>query len=437
MADMSGLQVKLQKGASAIQSNSYVSAITNGLMSLMPVTIVGALGSLINSLPFAGYQTFLVNTGLKTVTAIPTEITTNLLALYAVFLIAAKFAEAHDIDGIPAGMLSLMTFFIVTPFVTPEGAYSIQAYSTYWFGAQGLFTAFIVALVVAKIYTVFTVKGWVIKMPAGVPPTVSKSFSSMIPGFVVAIGGLVIRYGLSLTPFEDLHQMIFGLVATPLQALGGSFPALIVAVLACHILWLCGVHGGLVTYSVFIAIWTPLGTANLAAYNAGQPIPNIITGSLFAMTIVTGSGSTLGLAISMLRAKSAQYRMLGKLALVPNAVGINEPLIFGLPIIMNFTLAIPFILVPLTILFAGYFGMLSGILPYLPGISVPLGVPVIVNGLMAGGWRWAIFQALSVVLSYFVYRPFFKKIDQQAFELEEAAKTETTATTTTTAAATA
>lgn len=425
MADMSGVQLKLQKVATAIQSNSYVSAITNGLMSLMPITIVGAIGSLINSLPFEAYQAFLKSSGLKTITAIPSEITTNLLVLYAVFLIAAKFAEAQSTDGIPAGLLSLMTFFIVTPFVSPEGAYSIEAYPAFWFGAQGLFTAFIVALIVAKIYTVFTIKGWVIKMPAGVPPTVSKSFSSMIPGFVVAIGGLVVRYGLSLTPFEHLHQMIFGLVATPLQALGGSFPALILAVLACQILWVCGVHGALVTYSVFAAIWAPIGTANLAAYNAGQPIPNLVSGSLFAMTVAMGSGATLGLAIAMLRAKSEQYKMLGKLALVPNAVGINEPLIFGLPIIMNFTLAIPFILIPLTILIAGYVGMLSGVLPRLPGVSVPLGVPIIINGLMAGGWRWAIFQALTVILSYFGYLPFFKKMDKQAYELEEAAKKET------------
>lgn len=424
MATMTEFQLKLQKGASAVQGNQYVSAITNGLMSLMPITIIGAVGSLINSLPFESYQQFLINSGLKVITAIPTEITTNLLALYAVFLIAAKFAESHQIDGIPAGLLALMTFFIVTPFVSPEGAYSIEAYTVFWFGAQGLFTAFIVALIVAKIYTVFNLKGWVIKMPEGVPPTVTKSFSSMIPGFTVAILGLVIRYLLSLTAFGDLHQLIFGLVATPLQALGGSFPALIIAVLACQILWLCGVHGALVTYSVFIAIWTPLGTENLAAYNAGLAIPNLVTGSLFAMTIAMGSGATLGLTMAMLKSKSKQYKMLGKLALVPNACAINEPIIFGLPIIMNFTLAIPFITIPLVILIAGYLGMVTGILPYLPGISVPLGVPIIINGLMAGGWKWAIFQGLSIILSYFGYLPFFKKLDKQAYQNELAAQKE-------------
>lgn len=261
-------------------------------------------------------------------------------------------------------------------------------------------------------------------MPAGVPPTVAKSFSSMVPGFTVAIGGLIVRFALSLTSFEHFHQMIFNLVATPLRALGGSFPAMIIAVLACQILWFCGVHGALVTYSVFMVVWTPLGMENLAAYNAGEPLPHMITASLFAMTVAMGSGATFGLAIAMLKAKSEQYKILGRLALIPNMVGINEPIIFGLPIIMNVTLIIPFILVPLIILITGYLGMLTGLLPYLPGISVPLGVPVVVNGLLAGGWRWAIFQAFTIIVSYVGYLPFFKKMDAQAYELEVAANAE-------------
>lgn len=428
MSESISVQAKVQKVASVIQSNVYVSAITNGLMSAMPITIIGAIGTLINGLPFESYQNFLVNSNLKMITSIPAEVTGNLGAMFIVFLIAAKFAESHDIDGIPAGMLSLMAFLIITPFTSPEGAYTLESVPAYWFGAQGMITAFIIALLVAKVYTVFTLKGWVIKMPAGVPPTVSKSFASMIPGFIIAFGALVIRFGLSLTPFEDLHQLIFDLVSTPLRALGTNFFALIFAVLVCQILWLVGVHGTLVTLSVFMPIWSSIGTENLVAYNAGLPIPNLGSGDLFAQAIAMGAGATLGLAIAMLKAKSKQYKMLGKLAVVPNFVGINEPLIFGLPIIMNLTLAIPFILVPILIVIFGYVGMSLGILPFLPGIGIPLGVPIIVNGLLAGGWKWAVFQALAVVLSYFMYLPFFKTADKQAYAREQEAEINTDST---------
>jgi PTS system cellobiose-specific IIC component len=427
MADFSNVQMSLQRGAGAIQNNKYISAITNGLMSAMPITIVGALGSLVNSFPVQGYQDFLVNTGLKAITVIPSEITTNLLAIYVVYLIAAKFAESYDIDGTPAGILALMSFLIVTPFNYSE-ANTLASLPATWMGAPGLFTAFLVALLSAKVYTIFKIKGWVIKMPDGVPPTVSKSFSGLVPGLVLAVIAMVIRYVMTLTAYADIHSFIFSVVAAPLTKLGGSFTALLVAMFAAQILWLVGVHGAMVVYSVFMPIWTPLGTENLAAYNAGLEIPNIVSGSMFGMVVFMGSGATLGLALAMLRAKSEQYRVLGKLSLIPNICGINEPIIFGMPIIMNFTLAIPFILVPLIIAVTSYLGMLTGILPYLPGIAVPLGVPVIINGLMAGGWRWAVYQALMIGVSYFVYLPFFKVMDKAAYKQEVEAQQQTEAT---------
>jgi len=193
---------------------------------------------------------------------------------------------------------------------------------------------------------------------------------------------------------------------------------MLIAVIAGHLLWIFGIHGTMVVYSVFIAIWTPLGVENLAAFNAGLPIPHLVTGSLFFQAVAMGSGATLGLALAMLKAKSERYRTIGKLAVVPNALGINEPVIFGLPVVMNPILAIPFMLTPAIIITAAYFLMITGILNPLPGIATPLGTPIIVAGLIGGGWKWAIFQALTIVLSYVMYKPFFNIMDKKAFEEE-------------------
>lgn len=417
---MENFQISLQKAAGAIQNNKYVSAITNGLMTGMPVLIIGAIGTMLNGLPIDTYQNFLVNTGLKEFTAIPTEITTNLLALYMAFNIAVKFAESFDIDGTPAGMLSFMSFLIVTPYAFDQEAltYAITDLPATWLGATGLFTAFLVALVTARIYVLFQQNDWVIKMPDGVPPTVSKSFSGMIPGFVITILWLVVRYVAALTPMGDIHSIIYGLIAAPLTVLGGNIWAMIVAVILAHVLWIVGVHGMMVIFSVMTPILTVLTNENLAAYNSGQPLPNMINSALLMQVIFIGSGATLGLAILMLRAKSEQYRLLGKLALVPNFVGINEPLIFGLPIVMNFTLAIPFILTPTVVLILGYLGMVTGLLPLLPGFAAPLGTPAIISGFLMGGWRWAIFQVLMIGVSTAIYYPFFKTMDQKAYAKE-------------------
>lgn len=414
---MNNFQQTLQGFAGKIQGNRYISAITNGLMASMPITMVGALGSLINSVPIQGYQDFLTSSGLKEFTAIPSEITTNLLAIYIVFLIASKFVESYELEGTSAGLLAVMALLIVTPFTFSERM-SIESIPTAWLGAAGIFTAFFIGLSVGKIYSIFKLKGWVIKMPAGVPPTVEKSFGSMLPGFMIGILALVIRIVMAYTPFENIHQFIFGMIAAPLTRLGGSFPAMVIAIVIGHILWFVGVHGTMVVYSVFAGIWTPLTTANLAAFNAGQEIPNLISSSLFSMAMFMGSGATLGLVLLMMRGKAEQHRMLGKLVLIPNICGINEPILFGLPIIMNFTLVIPFVIMPTLICVLSYAGMVTGILPPLTGVGAPLGTPVILQGLMTGGWQWSVFQAIMIVVSYFVYLPFFRIADKLAYQKE-------------------
>jgi len=421
MAEKMSIQERVQMASTKVQNNPYIGAISGGLMSALPVTIVGAFGSLLNGLPIPVYQDFLVNTGLKTLTSIPNEITNNMLALYVVFLIASKFAEAHKLDGTPAGMLSLMSFLIVTPFNISEAG-TMESFSVQWFGAAGLFTAFIVALITAKVYTVFRIKGWIIKMPEGVPPTVSKSFSGLIPSLVLMVVWLAVRGIFLLTPFGDIHNFIFSMFAAPLTALGNTFIAMLIAIIVAHVLWLFGIHGMLIVISVMLPIWTPNAVENLAAFNAGEPIPNLISSSLFFQVPVMGSGATLGLALAMMRGKSERYKTLGKLAVIPNACGINEPIIFGTPMVMNFSLAIPFILTPTLIFIAAYVLSAIGVLPYLPGINAPLGTPIIIAGLISGGWRWALFQLGTVVLSYFVYKPAFNTMDKAAYEEEQKLK---------------
>src|SRR5699024_5370108 len=132
--------------------------------------------------------------------------------------ISVNFAVSFYIDVSPSCMLSFMSFLIVPPYAFDSEAltYAITDLPATWLGATGLFTAFLVSLVTARIYVLFQQKNWVIKMPDGVPPTVAKSFSGMIPGFVIAILWLIVRYIAALTPMGDIHSIIYGLIAAPL-----------------------------------------------------------------------------------------------------------------------------------------------------------------------------------------------------------------------------
>lgn len=406
---------------SKIQGNRYVQSITNGLMASIPITIFGALGSLVNSVPIPAYQDFLVSSGLKAITSIPTEITNNLLALYMVMAIATNVCKSFDIsDGILPGITAFLAFLILTPFTIGETGV-MAAIPTQWLGAPGLFSAFIVAIISGKVYSWIKIKGWTIKMPDSVPPNVSESLSSLVPTMLVGIGALIIRGVFAITEYGDIHNLIFTSISKPLQHLGGGFLVMVFALILCQIMWLLGIHGALIIISVFTPIWMSSGVENLAAFNAGEAIPNMVTGGLFAQALAMGSGQTLGLAILMVRAKSKRYKVLGDLSIVPNICGINEPLIFATPIVLNPLLAIPFIVMPLITLVSAYLGCLTGLLPWLPGISAPLGTPIIFSGFVAGGMsiRWAIFQVIMLVLSYLVYKPFFNKIDRIAVAEEQ------------------
>lgn len=412
-------RLKLLKISAAIQKNRFISGISNGLSATMPMLIGGAIFTLIDSLNITAYQDFLVNTGLKTLTAIPATITTDLIALYASFTIANALSKEFKKDGATAGILSLMAFFLVTPMgtMTDETA----GFSVTWLGARGLFVAMIVATLVTLIYSFVIDKKFYIKMPNGVPPTIEKSMAALVPAFIILVFFLIVRGLFSMTEFGDIHTFIFSFVQAPLTHLGGSPIAYMIAILAISVLWFFGVHGALVVLSVMSPIWTPLRLENLTAFQQGLEMPNVIAGSSTYMIFssIGGSGATLGLAIALLFAKSKQYKTMGKLAFIPSIFGINEPLLFGMPIVLNLKLAIPFVLTPLITNGLGIAGTMLGILPKLRGMGTPTGTPIIVRGFLEGGWKIALFQVLLIGISFVIYYPFFKSMDKEAFQKEE------------------
>ncbi|MBA9087937.1 PTS system cellobiose-specific IIC component [Fontibacillus solani] len=410
---------KLQKISGIIQKNKYMSSISNGLAAVMPVLIGGAIFSLIDSLNLQVYQDFLVSTGLKTLTSLPAQVTTNVISIYVVFSIAYVLAESFKKNGFAAGIIAIMSFLIVTPMGKMED--QTMGISVQWLGAPGLFVAMLVAILVARVYVLVLDKEFYIKMPKGVPPTIEKSFAAIVPSIVIILIMLAIRGIFASTAYTSIHQFIFTIVQTPLTALGGSWPAFLICVAATSIFFFLGVHGPLVVYSVMGAIWTPLQIENMTAFQNGMDLPNHIvpSASLMIYAGIGGTGATIGLAFAMLRAKAARYKTLGRLTVVPSLFGINEPLIFGMPMVLNTKLLLPFVGVPLLGAVLSIIATSVGILPPLRGIA-PMGTPVVVSGFIDGGWKVALFQVLLIILSYVIYYPFFKKIDNQEYKQETA-----------------
>ena len=137
---------------------------------------------------------------------------------------------------------------------------------------------------------------------------------------------------------------------------------------------------------------------------------------------MTGSGITIGIVIAMLFAKSKQFKTLGKLALPSAIFNINEPIIFGTPIVLNPFMLLPFIFVPVATAVASYFAIASGLVPYFAGVNVPWTTPPIISGFLTGGWRMALLQVVIIVWSCIGYYPFIKKMDADNLKLEQEAE---------------
>ena len=404
---------KINPLVNKIQTSKLVNGITGGIM---PITILGAFAALLLNLPVPGYKEFIADVGIASVLKIIIMFTTNFLAVIFAVAIAGNYAKQHEEDGLFCGILTLICFFIVTPVtISSSGAISVPMQ---WMGGTGIFTGIVVSLVSTRVYIFIKQKGFTIRMPESVPPVVSSSFSSLIPGFASIILFAIIATIFTATPFKNMHAFVYSFLQTPLEGLGGNIITILIVWTFSQILWFMGIHGTMVVWSVFLPIITSMDAVQLSAYAAGEPLPNI-TGRAFISTY-TMSASAIGFTLLMLfAAKSQQYKALGKLTTLPALFGISEPLVFGTPLVFNFRFIIPFVFMNAISLGIAYVVTYVGIVPRVAGITPITGMPIILNGIMEGGWKIAALQVVLVGVQMLVWYPFFRRADRESYALEQ------------------
>jgi cellobiose PTS system EIIC component len=284
----------------------------------------------------------------------------------------------------------------------------------------------ILAMVSTEIYRFIIQKNIVIKMPDGVPPSVSKSFIALFPAFIVILVIWLIRLLIENTSFETLHNVVGQLLQEPLGALGGSLIGALIAVFFVQLLWSTGLHGASIVGGVMGPIWLAATDANRVALTAGNELPNVVTQQFFDIFIyMGGSGATFTFALMMLfMARSQHSKTLGRLAIGPGIFNINEPITFGAPIVANPLLIVPFILAPLALTITTYIGMTTGFAPKTAGVAVPWTTPPIIGGYLAtgGNIRGALMQLINLAISFAIYYPFFRLWDKQNYQVEQGAK---------------
>ncbi len=421
---------KLLPLAEAISKNKYLVSIRDGFLISMPLLIVGSLIMLFANFPIPAWMNLLVDTTINGVsisawldTAV--KATFAIMSIFVVLGIGYNFSRRSHVEPLFGGVVALLGWFMLMPFTTvytPKGgeAVLVNSIPLEWVGARGIFIGILCAFLAVTIYKTIVNKGWVIKMPAGVPPTVANSFSALIPIAVVIGTFLIIRLIFILTPWGNAFNFIFQFLQLPLQNIGDSLGAMVLVYLFAHILWLFGIHGTNITDSIFSPILYALSAENFNLVAAGQAPVHIITKQfqdLFAT--YGGAGSTLSLLVAVLFvAKSKRLKQLGKLSIVPGIFGINEPVIFGLPVVLNPVIAVPFIFVPMMNIVISWLAMNFGLVPLTNGVIMPWTTPPIISGFLSSGWQGSVLQALLILIGIFIYIPFVKAMDK-SYILEE------------------
>jgi PTS system, lactose/cellobiose family IIC component len=410
---MNNLQKWLMPLANKISNNKFMNSLGQTFQLLLPIIMIGSFAALGAFLDIPAWQSFLATTGLQVIFMTIQSLTLSIIALYVVIVLPMKYAEKLEINNVSAAIISLMAFLIVTP----HEIYT--ALPTEWFGYPGLFGAMLIAGLVPQFMKLLIKKKIYIRMPKGVPSLVEDSFASIVPALFTVILAIIVAYLFTLTPFESFHNMIYTAIQIPLQGIGLSLPAYLLMQIICTLLMFCGIHGNTV-FAIFTPIAMAASVQNLEAFAAGDPIPNIITSSFSIFCQPGGIGATFGLVFMIaFMAKSKRLKTLGKMSIVPAIFGINEPLVFGIPIMLNPLLFIPYVLAPVVCTLLAYFSIAIGLVPRLPGVEVNWTMPQFVSGFLAQGPQAVVLQIVLVAVSALIWFPFFKLVDKQ-IQAEEA-----------------
>lgn len=429
----------------------YIKAITNAGMASVPFTIIGSLFLVINNIPtsFPSTKAFFDNTFLRFegLTNATVAMTIGAISIYFSISVGYYLTEVYrdenevKITPLYGAMLSLMTFLMtciqvgfadgrferIADLPNKDGVSTIQGITMQYgnimrFSGIGVFVAIIMAFLAVEVYRFCAMKNVTIKMPEGVPEGVSHSFAALIPGFMLTFI-VIISQGILVAVFKtDIHGVIskpFGFLAD----IASSWPGLMVIIIVTISLWIVGIHGAIIVGNIIGPFLLLNMTANAASIAAHHQPTQIVAGEFMNSYIwIGGSGGTLGLAFVLaFLVKAPQLKAIGRTSIIPGFFNINEPIIFGVPLVYNPYLVIPFFLAPIVSGTIAYFATSFGFAGYL-FTTVPWTTPVGMAAFSSsGGSVGAMLTAfICVIVSVIIWYPFVRMYDKSLMdEVEE------------------
>lgn len=413
--------------ADNLNKNKIMTAIKDGMMCSLPVTLIASVALILSNFPFLSNYAPGVDAVLKKIFSPINPVTLGLLAIYIIIGTARSYSKNKNIDPMYGIMCALASFLLVTPFSTVtdvivygeviKNATVSNIIPTNVLGASGVFPALIITFISISVLAYLEHKKFTIKMPDSVPDNIAKPFLAIIPIGGAILVALAIRLVFEITPFGTLQNCIDTVITKPFLSLGNNIWVFLFIIFVCQVLWFFGIHG---TNLVLNTVWQPIAlvamAANLEAFSAGQPLPYVLTA---AFTCFTGQAKLSEIVALSVLGKSKQAKAISKLSLVPALFNIHEPFVFGLPVIMNTTLVIPWMIVESLQAGLAYFlVVLTGAVPI---FQAPWTCPPIIQQLIATNFNpWSVVITIATfALGFVLWVPFIKLLDKQYLENEK------------------
>ncbi|MEG0823216.1 MAG: PTS transporter subunit EIIC [Erysipelotrichaceae bacterium] len=419
------LDTKLSGPMNKLANQRHLRAVRDGIIATLPLIIVGSFFLIIANPPLPtdwGISVFL-KTNAATI-LLPYRMTMYIMTIYATFGIGYSLAKSYKLDGLSGGIISTIAFMLtMVPINVPAAANAGVAgfvLPMANLGGGGMFVGIITSILAVEIFRMTDKSKFKITMPEQVPASVARSFEALTTTLVVIVLMATVTYFLGFNWHTTVSKII-----SPLVSAADTLPSVLLLVFLITGFWSFGIHGASIIGSLARPIWLQLldlNTAASAAGTSGTELPAIAAEPFFQWFIwIGGAGCTIGLAILLaFKTKSKYASSLGKTAFAPAVFNINEPLIFGTPIVLNPILIIPFIVTPVVCAIIAWFATVAGLVNRVI-VTPPWTLPGPIGAYLAtgGDFRAVILSIILIIVSVIIYYPFVMIYDKKLLAEEQ------------------
>lgn len=412
--------------ARKMDGSVHLTALRNGMMFTLPFTLLGGIFMILAFPPIPGnleggnifsdfllgWQSFAASTPQL---LIPYYLTIGFMAVYIVLGVSYNLAKSYKLNAIYVSASALFVFLAIAGQPTSSDNGMMMPMGS--LDANGMFTGIFIAFFVVEVSRFLIKHNIKIKMPDSVPPMVTAPFEMLIPLTICLISALLLNTG-SENLFGHGLVSLVQMAIQPLLTATDSLPSVILVNLLVMGFWFFGIHGA----SMLATIIGPIQASNLvdnaSAYAAGEVIPHVFAGSVKSIFGTVIMYQALLFAV-LLFAKSARLKSLAKISLVPNLFNINEPMLFGLPVVMNLTLIVPIIITVIINTATFYILMSADVIGRLV-ISLTPTIPGPINAYLSTmDWKAPILWIILFAINLAIFTPFVKSYDKEVLTQEQ------------------